>query len=52
MHGLSTIVALNNKAQKEHDRKRRAAARLAARVRRLEAQNRVLRRQISDKAGK
>lgn len=52
MHGLGTIIALNNRAQKEADRKRRAAARLDARLRRLEAQNRILRKQLSNKAGK
>lgn len=49
MHGLNTIVALNNKAQKEADRKRRA---LAARLHRLEAENRVLKNKISRKEGK
>lgn len=52
MHGLGTIVALNNKAQAAHDRKLRAAARLQARLRRLEAENRVLKNKLSNKAGK
>lgn len=49
MHGLGTIIALNNRAQREADRKRRAAARLQARLNRLEAENRNLKRAIKAK---
>lgn len=50
MHGLRTIVALNNRAQSEFERKRRAAARKVAECNRLRAENRILKNQL--KAGK